>query len=59
MNPTLTETINELQISELDAMNMLQGNGIISDLCENACDVANADVPAAIKYLKMSRGLLT
>lgn len=58
MNPTLTETISELSMSELDAMNMLQGNGIISDVCVNAADVAIADVPNAIKYLRLSLGIL-
>lgn len=58
MNPNLIETIIELQMTEVDAMNLLQNSGTISDLCVIAADVATGDVSSAIKYLKMSHGVL-
>ena len=58
MNPTPLEAINELRMTEVEAMNLLQNSGTVSDLCVTAADVATADVPAAIKYLKLSYGVL-
>jgi hypothetical protein len=39
------------KLSELDAMNKLQDAGIISDLCVNACEVAEADQMNAVSFL--------
>lgn len=38
--------------SEFEGMNLLQGEGIISDLCVWAADVAEADIPKAIAYIQ-------
>lgn len=39
----------DLEISK--AMNLLQDFGVISDNCINATDIAQADIPAAVKFI--------
>jgi len=41
----------KLGLTEIEAMNMLQDRGIISDLCVWIEDVANEDVDRAISFL--------
>lgn len=48
----LTDYIAATGINEIDAMNLLQGDGVISDNCIWVSDVANADCEKAVEYLK-------
>lgn len=41
----------ENKLSELQAMNLLQDRGIISDLCVWIADIAKEDAELAIKFL--------
>lgn len=38
-------------ITERDALNRLQEAGVISDHCVTAADIADADMPKALKWL--------
>lgn len=49
---TLRETIASLNLTEFDAMNILQDAGIVSDLCVWASDVWKDDVEEAGLFLK-------
>lgn len=39
-------------VGEEEAMDSLQKNGIVSDNCVSAADVADADIDRAIEFLK-------
>lgn len=39
-------------LTEIEMMNALQDNGIISDLCVMSEDIATADLPAAMKWIE-------
>ncbi len=39
-------------MNETEAMNRLQANGVVSDECVTAKDVAAADCPRAIRWLE-------
>ena len=39
--------IRSKRLNEIESMNLLQSEGIVSDLCVFACDVAEADCVAA------------
>ena len=43
---------NNLLVSENEAMDELTNNGVVSDLCVWAGDVAEIDCPTAIKWLE-------
>lgn len=58
INVTLISVINEFKMTELAAMNLLQDNGIISDLCLTVGDVATEDTQKAVKYLKLHNNAL-
>lgn len=49
---TLETFLAESGRDEVTAMDDLQNGGIVSDLCVNARDVAEADCPAAVSFLK-------
>ncbi len=49
---TLAETCRDFGLSEIDAMNILQDAGVVSDNAVNLEDVHENDVPQAIKYLE-------
>ena len=51
MNPLL-QAIEALGFTEIEAMNLLTEAGIISDNCVLSGDVAVANHPDAIRYLK-------
>jgi hypothetical protein len=60
-----TLTVNSLEsflycykLNSVEAMNILQDEGIISDLCATPADVAEADIPKAIAFLKDNEVLL-
>lgn len=48
----LRKAIFDCGMSEVDAMNLLQDQGVISDLCVWVADVAEADIPKAIHLLE-------
>ena len=47
----LRKAVFELNLSEFEAMNMQQDQGIISDLCVWLVDIHERDIPKAIAYL--------
>ena len=49
----LTEYLRANSLSETDAMNQLQDEGIVSDNCVTAEDVAAKDCPAAVGFLEV------
>jgi hypothetical protein len=44
--------IDEIGISQLEAMNLLQSEGIISDNCIEIADIAFADLQPSITFLR-------
>lgn len=48
---TLEQFVEEIGMDANEAMNLLSEAGVISDNAESLHDVAEADCPAAIKYL--------
>lgn len=54
----LKKCIFNLNLSEVEAMNILQDNGIISDLCVWAKDIHDSDIPRAIEFLTKNQTLL-
>lgn len=51
---SLKETITALNLTDLQAMNLLQDRGIISDLCVTVKDVAEADAKKAALWLNLN-----
>lgn len=47
----LRGTISGVHLPEIEAMNRLQDNGIISDLCVKLDDIAPVDVVRAVEFL--------
>ena len=50
---TLEEFLNQRKLNPVEAMNLLQDNGIVSDLAVTAHDVAIVDCERAIAFLKV------
>ena len=48
----LKRTLLDLGYTEVQAMNLLQEKGVISDNCVTIEDIANADVTKAAEYLE-------
>ena len=55
---SLARFILDNHLDETKAMNFLQGEGLISDLCVWSKDVAEVDCPRAIEALKKEFGVL-
>jgi len=53
---TLAQFLAMHSINPTDAMNRLQCAGVISDLCVNVDDVAQADEQRAIEWLEGNMG---
>ena len=49
----LQSLVSDLKLSEIDAMNMLQNHGIISDNCIMLSDIANDDIERAAEFLSL------
>lgn len=47
----LIKAFHDSGYSEVTGLNLLQDNGIISDLCVWASDVAEVDIPKAIAFI--------
>jgi len=47
----LRNVLSIMGLSEVEAMNRLQNNGVISDNCVTIDDIADADMDAVMKYL--------
>lgn len=52
MKNSLQKWLEFMEENEIEAMNRLQDNGIISDNCVLAKDVAECDCKAAIAFLE-------
>lgn len=48
----LLEQMKRLQLTENDALTLLQEARIISDHCLRTADIAAADLPRAVEFLK-------
>lgn len=49
---TLLHYTESLDLTECEAMNLLQDHGIISDLCASLDDVAEVDAVRAVEWLR-------